>query len=320
MPPRGAVRRALLSGLLRSPIHPEWGLIVALGAVAGLHRNSFGQRVGLRLMQHCRRISLLKSACSHAGGLKRFRREYGTRVPALMYHHVGPALGLGALSVTPEAFAKQMQWLARRGYHPITASDWQAWCKEGKQLPPKPVLLTFDDGYADLARYAFPVLRFHQFTATVFVVSQFGGMNTWDRPTGLPTTPLLSAQQVGEWARMGIEFGSHSRTHCDLRKCTSAELETEVVGSADDLARILGQRPVSFAYPYGEYDEKVMQLVQRTYGIAFTVQEGLNDLGTGLHLQRRSMVLPHDSPLDLEYRLRFGGDLRSALKRRLHRN
>ena len=82
------------------------------------------------------------------------------RLPVLMYHHVGPprAGACPSLTVTAERFERQVSWLARKGYVGIRPTDWLA-RRAGWPLPSKPVLLTFDDGYADIVEHALPVLE-----------------------------------------------------------------------------------------------------------------------------------------------------------------
>jgi peptidoglycan/xylan/chitin deacetylase (PgdA/CDA1 family) len=317
-PPPGFIKRAVLKGFLSSPVASARALSVVLSLFARFDKSELSRWFGIKLGQLCQRGMIVTSACRQVGGLEQFYGRYWARVPVLMYHHVGHEEELGFLSVTPEAFARQMRWLAESGYHPITASEWATWCKTGKPLPPKPVLLTFDDGYSDLAKYAFPVLCAHGFSATVFIVtSALGGTNAWDRDKGLAVASLLDADQIREWSRMGIEFGAHTRTHCDLTRCTPAELKDEVIGSYQDLAALLGYPPASFAYPYGYHDDNVVKLVQQTYDVAFGTDPGLDSVETHRHLQNRTMVF-NDRRLRFDYRLRVGRDLHADVKTRLH--
>ena len=123
---------------------------------------------------------------------------------------------------------------------------------DGKGLPDKPVIITFDDGYENLAEYAFPVLQRYGFSATVFVVTgNLGGSNAWDEVRGSATLRLLSADQITEWAAKGIEFGSHTRSHPDLRTLAIEDAQHEISGSKRDLEEVLGSPVASFAYPYG---------------------------------------------------------------------
>lgn len=244
-------------------------------------------------------------------------------LPVLLYHHVGPACP-GAnpdLTIPPQRFEAHVRMLARRGYNTIGPSDWVDWCRKGKSLPGKPVLITFDDGYADTAEFALPILRRFGFGATVYVVTgQVGGTNVWDQRWGSAVHRLMSAEQIQYWAAQGIGFGAHTHSHPDLTSQNTEELNAEVTGSAADLASIVGNRPTSFAYPYGIHDAKVRDCVRRTYDLALTCEEGLNSRAMDLHLLRRAEILPSDSILDFVCRLSFGwlpmAHLRRALRGR----
>jgi peptidoglycan/xylan/chitin deacetylase (PgdA/CDA1 family) len=227
---------------------------------------------------------------------KPLQSEIGRRLPVLLYHHIGPARSgtFPELTVSSEKFDRQMRWLARWGYVGIRPSDWLRWLREGTGLPEKAVLITFDDGYADLTEHALPVLRRHRFGAVVFVVTgQVGGTNTWDEAQGSATHRLMTADQIRYWATQGIEFGAHSRTHVDLTTLTPNELSDEILGSRNDLIKLLGSRVLSFAYPYGIYNRDVYECARGGFDLAFCAgptMEGFNDLLTDRHLQRRNAI------------------------------
>jgi len=249
--------------------------------------------------------------------------KFGRRLPVLLYHHVGP-LRPGAppgLTVSPQRFERQVRWLARRGYAGIRPADWAAWRRDGKPLPAKPVLFTFDDAYADLAEHALPVLRRYGFGAAVYVVTgQLGGTNAWGEARSSNTLRLMTAEQIRYWAAQGVEFGAHSRTHADLTTLAAEELAGEVVGSGNDLAELLGARVVSLAYPYGFYNQAVHNCVRGAFDLAFLAgetMEGMNYLETAPHLLRRTMVQPADSWVDVACRARWGRSPLMDLRARL---
>lgn len=229
---------------------------------------------------------------------KRFFADAGPRVPALLYHHVGPSrTGTHRnLTVSPRRFEEQMRWVARRGYVSVKPSDWLRWIRGGEDLPEKPILLTFDDAYADTAEYGLPIVRKYGFSCVVFLVTQrLGGTNTWDQASGVEPLQLMTAEQIRHWAGQGIEFGAHSRTHVDLTQLSSAECAEEITGSKNDLIALLGSPVASFAYPYGKHNETVRKSVRQEFDLAFTAEEGMNDLRTDPHLLRRTLVRANDS-------------------------
>ena len=275
---------------------------------------------GFRVFSARLRYGLYLGAIKAAGGWRQFERAYAKVLPVLMYHHVGPVQpgAYPALTVAPERFEKQMSWLKRNGYTTIRTADWLAWCLEGKSLPPKPVLLTFDDAYADLVEYAFPVLRKHDFTATVFVVTgEIGGENSWDKKSGSAAIRCMNVDEIKRWSGEGIEFGAHTRTHLDLTTLSEHELEEEIAGSGRELAVILGKIPSSFAFPFGAYNSIVQERVKKSYQLAFTSDEGLNDLTTHPHSLRRIMIQTRHSLLDFALNVEHGFNPIERLRARI---
>lgn len=267
------------------------------------------ERLAIRFFNARYRLSIYHSAVKASGGWKEFERGYAKVLPILMYHVVGPARPgtYPELTVSPGKFKKQVRWLKLHGYETISTSDWQAWCLEGKPLPEKPVLLTFDDAYADLVEHAFPVLKDNGYKATVFVVTgEIGGSNTWDCKAGSTAIRCMNSDEIRQWSEQGIEFGAHTHTHRDLTTLPASGLESEIARSSGDLADILGVVPKSLAYPFGMYNEAVHRCVKKTFQLAFTCDEGLNGLGTELHMLRRTMVQQGDTMLDFAFRLKLG--------------
>ncbi|HZC62646.1 MAG TPA: polysaccharide deacetylase family protein [Streptosporangiaceae bacterium] len=186
----------------------------------------------------------------------------------LMYHSVEPYEADPYLvTVSPPRFAQQMHWLARRGLRGTSVRDLLAAraAGAGKGL----VGLTFDDGYADFARHALPVLQRFGFGATVFVIAgRLGGDNAWD-PEG-PRKPLMGARQVRDLAQAGIEIGSHGLRH--IRLPAARDVLAEEVGDSRRILQEVTGKPVSgFCYPYGDLDSDAVARVRDTgydYGCA----------------------------------------------------
>jgi peptidoglycan/xylan/chitin deacetylase (PgdA/CDA1 family)/glycosyltransferase involved in cell wall biosynthesis len=316
-------KRLLRRIVLQFPVSAAHLLTLPIWLCEKLCRYPVMQKAGLRLLEVGRRITEFRGALKETGSWANFHREFAMRLPVLCYHHVGPGQPgtLITLTVSPERFERHVRWLARRGYHGVRPSDWLRWRLEGKGLPDKPVLFTFDDGYADLADHAFPVLRRYGFGAGVYVVTgHLGGTNAWDEAHGSGTHRLMTAEQVRSWAAQGIEFGAHGRSHADLSSVIAEQLKDEVAGSASDLADLLGSRAVSFAYPYGHYNRAALDCVRANFDLAFAIDPrftGINSLVTDPHRLRRTMVQPVDSVVDVESRARWGFSPLLRLRARL---
>jgi len=172
-------------------------------------------------------------------------------VPILTYHSLDDSGSV--ISVAPAAFRAHMRSLRDRGFSGIALGRLlDAW--EGRaSLPPRPVVLTFDDAFRNFAEAARPVLEASGFGATVFAVAgRCGGTNDWPGQLArVPRLPLLSAAELRELAAAGFEIGSHGLTHAALDGLPPAEAEREVVGSKRALEDALGRAVEVLAYPYG---------------------------------------------------------------------
>jgi peptidoglycan/xylan/chitin deacetylase (PgdA/CDA1 family) len=193
-------------------------------------------------------------------------------VPILMYHRINvvtpstPAVSR-RLTVSPAGFARQMAWLKQRGFHTVTQAELFAALMCGRRLAPKPIMITFDDGYQDVFFKASLVLSRLGMRATAYVIS--GRISAGD-PSFL-TWPLLHALE-----RRGIEIGSHTVAHRDLTTLSDRELLTDLVRSRRALERKLGHRVPWLAYPFGAYDERVARFARRAgYLLAVTTRSGV---------------------------------------------
>ena len=303
------LRRTLTRLAWEAPVSPELLLRAPFKLAASARRFPAMRRAAIRLLQLRMGIEAARAAIDESGSWDEVYRQYGARLAILMYHDIGaPALGIyPEQTVSPAKFEQQVKWLARRGYTGIGIRDWLAWREEGKPLPEKPVLFTFDDGYQGVAKYAFPILERYNFKALAFVVTSLIGMsNTWDEAAGFPSRRLMSADDIRRWAARGFEFGSHSRTHVDLTRLDANEMAREVAESRDELAAVLGDAPAAFAYPYGRVNDDVRRCVARHFAAAVSIERGLNTIATDPHMLRRSHVRQRDTLLDLACRVAFG--------------
>jgi peptidoglycan/xylan/chitin deacetylase (PgdA/CDA1 family) len=184
----------------------------------------------------------------------------------LMYHSISPASG--PTSIPVETFRGQMETLMACGYRTISLSTFKDWQTGKAIVPTRSVMITFDDGFADFANSAFPILKAHAYTATVFVPSgKVGGVEDWDG-LGSGGRRLMSWSQIVDLARENIEFGGHSVNHRDLTKLSKDELEHEVRQCRDEIAQRLGYAPVAFAPPYGRARLRERQEIQTAFSVS----------------------------------------------------
>ena len=197
------------------------------------------------------------------------------RVHVLMYHSIAP--GGGPTSISPSTFRMQMDALEACGYQAITVEDFIDWREADGQLPEHPVLITFDDGFADFAEAAFPILQEKKWPALVFLPTlRRGGSERWALAQN-PPRPLMDWPKVKELAAAGVEFGGHSLTHVDLTRLSGEALADEVRGCGEEIASHLGHPTVSFAPPYGRTNTEVQTEIAQHYRASFGVRLGRAD-------------------------------------------
>ena len=211
------------------------------------------------------------------------------QVPILMYHYVSElppnADSLRqALTVVPEKFKAQLQYLADAGYHAIALSDLYLYLTQGYPLPENPVVLTFDDGYSDAYEVVFPLLLDYGFTGTFFVLAT---------PTHFESPGYLTWAQMDEMAETGMDIQAHGRDHVDLRGRSYDYLVYQILGIQEAIHSHTGILPRFFCYPAGQYDADVIAVIESAgYWGAVTTEWGRT------HTRENLFVMP---------RVRIGG-------------
>jgi len=241
-----------------------------------------------------------------------------TELPALIYHHVGPLRPntFRVNTVDPGRLRRHLGWLRRHDYGSLSVDQVIGWALRGEPLPSgRNVLLTFDDGYADLAAHAFPLLEAAGYSAVVFLVTRrLGGLASWDEPLGKGGHRVIDEETVKDWSERGIEFGAHTRTHTELGSLAPDELEAEIQGSRADLEALIQRPAPAFAYPYSALDPRSVAIAASAYDIAFTGVDGPNLRGLDPHLVGRTAVKRNDISTDIASRVRFGRSPRQDLR------
>ncbi|MFI8518247.1 polysaccharide deacetylase family protein [Streptomyces sp. NPDC085481] len=207
-----------------------------------------------------------------------------------MYHAVDPEppRATRRLSVTPEAFATQMAVVADRGFTPLTTAGLAAAWRDGRPLPARPLLVTFDDGYEGVHRHALPVLAAHGFAATLFVST--GWLRGPHDEGGAPAA-MLDWDQVRELAAAGTEIGGHSHSHPPLDRTDDRTLRFEAGRCRAIVREETGTAPVSFAYPFGHSDRRVRRAVRAAgFAQALAVGNRLARRGQGPYALERVTV------------------------------
>jgi peptidoglycan/xylan/chitin deacetylase (PgdA/CDA1 family) len=187
-------------------------------------------------------------------------------IPILMYHsissHGGPRFR--QWTVAPERFEEHLAYLAQSHYTPVTITQLVACRTRGDDaLPAQPVVITFDDGYADFHENALPALHRHGFGATLYIPTAYvGGTSGWLQPDGGAAQPMLSWSQMHEVVASGIECGGHSHTHPRLDAISAVAAGGEIWTCKRLLEEHLGREVASFAYPHGWQTSAIRQMVR----------------------------------------------------------
>jgi peptidoglycan/xylan/chitin deacetylase (PgdA/CDA1 family) len=164
-------------------------------------------------------------------------------VPILLYHHIDISPSDNAYYIPPLEFEKQMYLLREWGYTTISVEMLVTAIKQGALLPPKPIILTFDDGTKSTFTHALPIMQKYDFTGTSYIVYNYIGVDN----------NYMDVGQIRALAAAGWEIGSHSISHVDLTQHPERERD-EIVDSRHKLESLLNVPIGSFAYPFGTYD------------------------------------------------------------------
>ena len=205
----------------------------------------------------------------------------------LTYHSIDESGSV--ISVAPAMFRRQMEHLYNAGFRTVTLRQAQLALSGGESIGERTIVLTFDDGFHNFYTDAFPILSEFGFRATVFLVTdRCGKENDWsDHGVAIPKAPLMSWNEIRELHSAGVEFGSHTETHCDLTTVTPEQVEAELVRSKGKISDHLGCETTSFAYPYGSFDRKIQRSVSANYQAACSTNLGSVSAGSDPSALRR---------------------------------
>lgn len=214
------------------------------------------------------------------------RARYSRRTFVLCYHKVAPFSrgGLKSLFVRPGYFDGQMGYLKMRGYRTVRLPELARMLASGEKLPGKIFVITFDDGYRDNYTAAYPILKKHGFTATVFLTASAVGKKI--AYPGEPAEEHLSPEEIKAMSDI-IDFGAHTINHVRLADVSDDDVISEVAGSKKSLEAAAGVKAETFCYPFGSFDERSVGAARKNYVAACATMPGLVAEGADPHLLPR---------------------------------
>jgi len=205
--------------------------------------------------------------------------------PILLYHRIDISPINSQYYVEPEKFEEQMKLLHDWEYTPVTTDMLVEAIKNGIELPPRPVIITFDDGHLDNYTTAFPIMQKYGFIGVLYIVGNYMGADGYMNPA-----------QIREMADAGWEVGSHSMNHFDLQTLDEESQYNEIVASREKLESEIGVPVRTFAYPFGLMNDSAGSLVHEAgyvaaMGLGYTHDQGSGNL---FFLQRRDIKGTYD--------------------------
>ena len=206
-------------------------------------------------------------------------------VPIILYHRIDTSPINSQYYVPPEKFDEEMKLLHDWGYTTITTELLIKAINEGADLPPRPILITFDDGHLNNYTTAFPIMQKYGFTGVLYIVANYMGADQY-----------MNADQIKEMASAGWEVGSHSVNHIDLTSLEPERQRYEVVDSRAILEDKLGVPVLTIAYPFGVSNSGVIDYAHFAgyiggMSLGYTHNQGNSNLYT---LQRRDVQGKYD--------------------------
>lgn len=221
-------------------------------------------------------------------------------VPILMYHSISnqATRRFRQFAVSPLLFARHMNYLSRQAYTPISVTRLVSALFAGgatnEALPERPVVITFDDGFADFFSEALPILDQYGFTATLYVTTAFVNKTScWLRHEGEAARPMLTWDQIAEISAHHIEIGAHSHRHLQLDTLPQALAREEIALCKRILEDRLGSTVHSFAYPFGYFSPTARRFVRDVgFTSACAVKHSLSSEASDPFALARLMVDP----------------------------
>ncbi len=189
------------------------------------------------------------------------------KIPILMYHSISS--DMSKLSVSQKNFEQQMNFLSNNNYKSISFDDLDYLDNKSKYF-----IITFDDGYENVFKYALPILKKFNFTSTCFFVTNYiGKYNIWDeKEINFKKEKLMTLEQILIWHKNGMSIGAHTANHKNLSQINFDQKKSEILDSINFFKSKLSLNIKYFSYPFGRYDNQTLALIKKNFKFAVTTK------------------------------------------------
>jgi peptidoglycan/xylan/chitin deacetylase (PgdA/CDA1 family) len=237
------------------------------------------------------------------------------KIPILLYHSVSQHASkkFRPWAIHPHLFASHIEFLSERGYTPLSVTQLARIIRsQSQKIPERPVVITFDDGYADFLLNVLPILKRFQFLATLYVSTGYvNGTSKWLSPLDEGHRRMLTWGEIELIASEGIEFGTHSHNHLQLDLVPFAQAEDEIMTCKETFKKNLGLSVKSFSFPHGYHSKALLELLRQSdYCSACIVGHSMASSSSDLYALPRIIIHDDVSIEKLDAYLR-GDGLRS---------
>jgi len=208
------------------------------------------------------------------------KSEKESSIPIFMYHSISEN-EKGLFKVPEDNFYKQMKYLKDNGYNTLSLDELYDHLTNNIPFLDKSVVITFDDGYSDNYKNAYPILKEFGLRATIFTITDYIEGSSY----------FMNSDQLKEVALNGIDIESHTTNHSKLDKLSKEDRARNLRESKNTIEKLLDKEVKYIAYPFGKYNKEVIEdLKEEGYKMAFTTKRGIANSNNGLYELKRVFI------------------------------
>ena len=209
----------------------------------------------------------------------------------LNYHIINRTIS-DSIAIAEEAFEQQLAYLYTHSYTALSLAQAIADLDGRGEAPPRSVLLTFDDGYTDTVHAALPRLQLYGMRATLFVITGYMGQSNRWNTRACYDAQHMTWDELRYWHENGGDLGGHCHLHHCMTRLSFEELRETVEQNKRLIEKETGSVPRAFAYPYGRFNQAIIDVVRQHYELAFATDDGTWNARANRYAINRLTVSP----------------------------